>query len=44
MEWFINNVYWNVGITEAVVRRCSVTLLKKRVFKIFQFFSERLFL
>ena len=22
MEWVINNVYWNGGITEAVVRRC----------------------
>ena len=26
MEWLINNVYWNDGITEAVVRRCSATL------------------
>ena len=31
MEWLINNVYWNDGITEAVVRRCSATLLKKRL-------------
>ena len=31
MEWLINNVYWNDGIIEAVVRRCSATQLKKRL-------------
>ena len=31
MERLINNVYWNDRITEAVVRRCSATLLKKRL-------------
>ena len=43
MEWFINNVYWNAGITEAVVRRCSVTLLKKRVCEFFKFFQNTYF-
>ena len=31
MEWVINDVYWSDGITEAVVRRCSAALLKKRL-------------
>ena len=29
MERLINNVYWNDGITEALVRRCAATLLKR---------------
>ena len=37
MEWLINNVHWNDGITEAVVRRCSTNLLKKRVCEFFKF-------
>ena len=43
MEWLINNVYWNDRITEAVVRRCSATLLKKRVCEFFKFFQNAYF-
>ena len=32
----INNVYWNNEITEAVVRRCSATLLESEIFNFFQ--------
>ena len=31
MERLKNNVYWNDEIAEAVVQRCSATLLKKRL-------------
>ena len=40
MEWLINNVYWNDGITEAVIRRSSATLLKKRLCEFFNFFKS----
>ena len=43
MEWLINNVYWNDGITEAVVRRCSAILLKKRFYEFFKFFLHAYF-
>ena len=40
----MNNVYyWNDGITEAVVRRCSATLLKERVREFFKFFQNAYF-
>ena len=43
MEWLINNAYWNDGITEAVVRRCSGFLLKKTVCEFFKFFQNAYF-
>ena len=43
MEWLINNVYWNDGITEAVVRRCSATLLRKRLCEFFKFSKNTYF-
>ena len=44
MGWLINNVYWNDGITEAVVRRWSATLLKKRLSEFFKFFKNTIFI
>ena len=43
MEWLINNVYWNDGITEAVVWRCCSNLLKKRLCEFFKFFKNTYF-
>ena len=43
MEWFINNVYWNDEITEAVVRMCSAILSKKGVCGFFKFFQNTYF-
>ena len=43
MEWLINNVYSGDGITEAVVRRCSAALLKKRLCEFFKFFKNTYF-
>ena len=43
MERVIKNVYWNDGITEAVVRRYSATLLKKRLCEFFKFFKNTYF-
>ena len=43
MKWLINNVYWNDGITEAVIRRCSATSLKKRLYEFFIFFKNTYF-
>ena len=36
-------MYWNDGITEAVVQRPSGTLLKKRVCEFFKFFQNAYF-
>ena len=36
-------MYWNYGITEAVVRRCSATLLKKRLCEFLNFFKNTYF-
>ena len=44
MEWLINNVYWNDGITEAVVRRCSVTLLKRGCVNFSNFLRTHIFI
>ena len=43
MEWLTNNLYWNDGIIEAVVRRYSATLLKKRLCEFFKFFKSTYF-
>ena len=44
MEWLINNVYSSDGITEAVVRRCSAALLKKRLCEFFKFLRTPIFI
>ena len=43
MEKFINNMYWNDGITEAVVRRCSASLLKKGLCEVFKLYKNTFF-